>query len=76
MSDYFFNLSDFCSPALYWEKQASVQAFGTFNGNWDAYPLCRKSDRDIYRCNFADKCSVAFSFCNRRNTGSDTNARS
>ena len=29
MSDYFFNLSDFCSPALYREKQASVQAFGT-----------------------------------------------
>lgn len=76
MSDYFFNLSDFCSPALYREKQASVQAFGTFDGNRDAYPLCRKSDRDIYRCNFADKRSVAFGINNRRNTRSNAYARS
>lgn len=76
MSDYFFNLSDFCSPALYWEKQASIQALSAFNDFGSGNIVCGQSDGSFYGRNFADKRSVAFSFCNRRNTGSDTNARS
>ncbi len=74
MSDYFFNLLDFCCTALFRKKQASVQTLIAFYGNRSVDSFCRKSDRNFNRCNFADKHSVTFSFCNRRNPRSDAYA--
>ena len=76
MSDYFCNIYNFRNLALSRQKQASVQTLSAFNDFGSGNILCRKSDRNIYRCNFADKRSIAFSFCNRRNTGSNAYARS
>lgn len=75
MSDYFFNLFDFCCFTLSREKQTpikkvvSVYAFGGVDF------VCGEFYRNLYGSNIARQPVVAFGVNNRRNPRSNAYAR-
>ncbi len=76
MSDYLFNLLDFCCTALFRKKQASVQTLPAFNDFGSGNIVCGQSDGSFYGRNFAHKPFITFGINNRRNTRSNAYARS
>lgn len=75
MSDYFFNLSDFCNFALPREKQTPVKKVVFVYAFGCADFVCREFYRNIYGSNIACQSVIAFSVNNRRNSGSNSYAR-
>lgn len=75
MSDYFFNFSDFCNFALPRKKQTPVKKVVFVYAFGCADLVRRKFFGNIYGSNIARQSVVAFSVNNRRNSGSNSYAR-